>query len=150
MGMGMDGRAAALAAYFQLIRADLRVACKLLTPRVGLPSESLASFMGTGAKPAAAAGGGAARVLVAQVLLVPGSGSAHAIAVHAAAFDGKCLVLRTHDQLFQERGKHTVRCGAQSKRKGFALPSCPWQDGSQTHCDGIVKITLHGLVSCAL
>ena len=86
-------------------------------------------------------------MLVAQVLLVEGSGSAHAIAVHAAAFDGKCLVLRTHDQLFQERGKYTVRCGAQSKRKGFALPSCPWQDGSQTHCDGIVKITLHGLVS---
>ena len=59
MGMGMDGRAAALAAYFQLIRADLRVACKLLSPRVGLPSERLASFMETGAKPAAAAGGGA-------------------------------------------------------------------------------------------
>ena len=76
MGMGMDGRGAALAAYFQLIRADLRVACKLLTPRVGLPSESLASFMETGAKPAAAAGGGAARVLVVQVLLVEGSGSA--------------------------------------------------------------------------
>ena len=80
--------------------------------------------METGAKPAAAAGGGAARVLVAQVLLVEGSGSAHAIAVHAAASDGKYLVLRTHDQLFQERGKYTVRCGAQSKRKGFALPSC--------------------------
>ena len=144
MGMGMDGRAAALAVYFQLIRADLRVACKLLTPRVGLPSERLASFMETGAKPAAAAGGGAARVLVAQVLLVEGSGSAHAIAVHAAAFDGQRLVLRTYDQKWQESGKYTVRCGAKSK--GFALPSCPWQDGSQTHCDGIVKITFDGLV----
>ena len=100
--------------------------------------------METGAKPAAAAGGGAARVLVAQVLLVEGSGSAHAIAVHAAAFDGKCLVLRTHDQLFQERGKYTVRCGAQSKRKGFALPSCPWQDGSQTHCESTqLPLPLH-------
>eukprot|EP00928_Gymnodinium_smaydae_P045177 TRINITY_DN3014_c0_g1_i2.p1 TRINITY_DN3014_c0_g1~~TRINITY_DN3014_c0_g1_i2.p1 ORF type:complete len:336 (-),score=21.54 TRINITY_DN3014_c0_g1_i2:287-1258(-) len=141
MGMGMSGRAAAIQAYFQLVRSDVRVSCKLITPRIGLPRESLANFLNVNSQ--SGLGEQSVRVLVAQVH-IEGSERAHAIAVHEAAFDGKRLVLHTYDQKFEETGAYTILCGAMAKQKCFTLPTCPWKDGTQTQCDGVVSVIVSG------
>jgi len=144
-GMGMKGRAAAIESYFQLISTNIRVSCSMITPRIGLPAESMVNFLGS--KTNAGKGDSreqqTVRVLVAQTNFEDCE-RAHAIAVHASAFDGKRLVLQTYDQKFGEAGKYTVRCGATAKQS-FALPTCPWKDGTPTKCDGVVKVAFEGL-----
>lgn len=131
MGMGMQGRADAIQAYFHLVSPQLEFSAKLLTPRPGLVQDDAAKFFAV--KP----GIGEAVVFTIQIL---GLEKPHAIAVHAVEPADGCLwKMLTYDELYRRFGRYDLKIGKRSAH----LPQCA--DG--TTCDGIVRFSVRGLSS---